>query len=73
MCGLSFSELAAIHILRSFAAVNNGAGDIYSSCVKQGMRPEICYTIPAETPAINSQGECPHEFPASFYFTYCNM
>lgn len=52
MRGLSFSELAAIHILRSFAAVNNGAGDIYSSCVKQGMRPEICYTIPAETPAM---------------------
>lgn len=56
MRGLSFSELAAIHILRSFAAVNNGAGDIYSSCVKQGMSPEICYTIPAETPAMGVAG-----------------
>ncbi len=45
MCGLSFSELAAIHILRSFAVVNNSAGDIYSSCAKQDMRLEICYTI----------------------------
>ena len=32
MRGLSCSELITIHIIRSIAAVNNSAGDIYYSC-----------------------------------------